>query len=383
MNNKQVIKEKNMNNKQVRLRAVGDIRVDRDNPDSLMALVAPTLNDADITFGQLEASYSTRGQIAINLTPGFRTDPRNVPAIARAGIKVMSVASNHSADYGHDAFLDTIKYLTDNGIRVIGGGKNIAEARTPAVFDIRGNKIALLAYNAILQPGYEAREKKPGMAPLRVKTFYEQLDWQPGTPAKVWTIANPDDVAAILEDVKKAKALADIVVVNIHWGVHYMVGHLAMYQIDVGHKVMDAGADVILGHHAHNLGPIEMYKGKPIFYSLGNFAFDYRTPEEYANDPYIVAQNELYKLHTDPKYKATQYPAVSRAEMIVNFSIANKRIERISFLPVMCNIEGQPEIVSPNSEDGRQVITLQTELCKSYNTKLTVDGDEVVLTATK
>lgn len=372
-----------MDQDKILFRAVGDIRIDRDDPDSLMCHVAPTLKKSDLMFGQLEASYSTQGQIAVNLTPGFRADPSNVPAIARAGFSVISVASNHSADYGHECFMDTIKYLNENGIRVIGGGKNIAAARTPAVFDIKGTKIALLAYNAILQPGYEARENTPGMAPLRVKTFYEQLDWQPGTPAKVWTIADPKDVDAIVEDVKKARSLADIVVVNIHWGVHYLVGHVAMYQTDVGHKVIDAGADILLGEHAHNINSIEMYKGKPIFYSLGNFAFDYRTPQEHADDPYIKAQNELYKLHTDPKFAITQFPAVSRAEIILNFQIANKKVERISFLPVMANVEGQPEIVSPDSEEGRQVVALQRELCKDYNTELTVEGDEVVLSPMK
>ena len=367
----------------ITVRAVGDIRVDRDDPDSLMALVAPTLNDADITFGQLEASYSTRGEIAITLTPGFRASPRNVPAIARAGFNVISVASNHSADYGPDAFLDTIKYLTENGMKVIGGGKNIVEARKPAVFDTKEGRIAFLGYNAILQPGYEARKNKPGMPPLRVRTFYGQIDWQPGTPPKIVTIANPDDVAAMIDDVKKTREIADIVIVSIHWGVHYMVGHIAMYQTDVGHKVIDAGADVILGHHAHNLNAIEMYNGKPIFYSLGNFAFDYKHPEEYADDPYIIEQNELYKLVTDPKYKATQYPAVSRASMIVNFYVSNKKIQKIAFLPTMSNVDGQPEIFSPNSKEGKQVIDLQESLCKGYNTKLTIQGKEVVLSAIK
>jgi len=367
----------------VRIRAVGDIRVDRPDPDSLMALVAPTLNDADITFGQLEASYSTRGQIAVNLTPGFRADPKNVPAIGRAGFKVISVASNHSHDYGHEAFLDTIQHLRDNGMRVIGGGKDIEDARKPAIFDVKGTKIAFLACNSILQPGYEARRKRPGMVPLRVKTFYEQLDWQAGTPPKIWTIPNPDDVTALLDDIKKAKQQADLVFVAMHWGVHYMVGHVAMYQYEVGHKVLDAGADVILGHHPHNLNTIEMYKGKPIFYSLGNFAFDYRTPTEYADDPYMIAQKELYKslLDTDPSYQATQYPAVSRATMIANFYVSGGKIEKLTFLPAMANVDGQPEIVSPSSKEGKQVIALQTELCRNHNTQLEVEGKEVVLKA--
>lgn len=360
-------------------RAVGDVRVDREDPDSLMKFVAPVLNDSDITFGQLEASYSTRGQIAVNLTPGFRADPKLVPSLRHAGITCMSVASNHSHDYGPDCFLDTIRHLTDAGIKVIGGGADIEQARTPGIFDIKGTRVALLAYNAILQPGYEARRNKPGMAPLRVKTFYEQLDWQPGTPAKVWTFADPKDVADIEEDIGKAKQQADIVVVNCHWGVHYMVGHIAMYQLEVGRRIIDAGADILLGHHAHNLGPIDFYKGKPIFYSLGNFAFDYRTPKEYADDPYILAQNELYKLHTDSRYAATQFPAVSRAEIIVNFYIEDKKVKRIAFIPVMANADGQPEIFNPETDNGKQVVALQTELCKDMNCTLTVAGDEVEL----
>lgn len=367
----------------VLFRAVGDVRVDRPDPNSLMHMVAPVLKDSDLVFGQLESSLSTRGAIAVNLTPGFRADPRMVEGLVNAGFTIMSIASNHTADYGYDAFLDTIENLEKNGIAAIGSGRNIAEARTPRVIDLKGNKLAFIAYNAILQPGYAARENRPGMPPLQVKTFYEQLDWQAGTPAKIWTIADPDHVAAIIEDVKVAKQKGDLAIVSIHWGVHYMVGHLAMYQTDVAHKVIDAGADMILGHHAHNLAPIEFYKGKPIFYGLGNFAFDYRTPTEYADDPYIIAQKELYKFNTNPNYDATQYPEVSHSEVIVNFTIHNKKVERISFLPCYITTDGQPYVVKPDSEEGKKVIDLQTRLCEGYNTKLTVDGDEVVLTAIK
>jgi poly-gamma-glutamate synthesis protein (capsule biosynthesis protein) len=270
-------------------------------------------------------------------------------------------------------------------MKVIGGGKNIDEARTPAIFDIKGTRVAFLACNSILQPGYEARKNRPGMVPLRVKTFYEQLDWQAGTPPKIWTFADPADVDALLNDVRKAKQMADVVFVAMHWGVHYMVGHVAMYQFDVGHKVIDAGADVILGHHPHNLNTIEMYNGKPIFYSLGNFAFDYRTPTEYADDPYILAQKELYKgiMDIDPKYQATQFPAVSRATMIANFYVSDGKVKKLTFLPAMANNDGQPEIVSPSSEEGKQVIALQTELCKGFNVDLKVEGDEVVLSPIK
>ncbi len=243
---------------------------------------------------------------------------------------------------------------------------------------MRGTKVALLGYNAILQPGYEARKNKPGMAPLRVNTFYEKKDWQPGTTPKKRTIPNADDVAAIVNDIYRAREKADIVVVSIHWGVHFVPGVLAMYQTEVGHKVIDAGADLLLGHHAHQLNQLEVYKGKVIFYCLGNFAFDYDIPWD-AEDPYVRALKEHYKLSADPHSTTSQFPAITRAAMIVKCDIFDKKIQRISFLPTMANDDGQPQIVSPRDKAGKDIIDYMTKYSADLGAKFITEGDEVII----
>ena len=106
---------------------------------------------------------------------------------------------------------------------------------------------------------------------MRASTFYEQVDWQPGTPPRIVTLANKDDLAAMVEDIKKVRPLVDVLIMSIHWGVHHVPAVIAMYQKEVGHAAIDAGVDIILGHHAHILKAVEVYKGKVIFYSIGNF----------------------------------------------------------------------------------------------------------------
>ncbi len=361
-----------MKERNVTLLAVGDIRVDREDPDSIFAHVAPVIKQGDIAFAQLEAAYSERGACAVNLTPGFKASPRNVPAIAHAGFNIISVASNHSADYGPDAFCDTIDILRENKITVIGGGRNIDEARTPAIFKFDDTRVAFLAYNAILQPGYEARRDWPGMAPLRVKTFYEQVDWQPGTPPRIWTIPDAEDVRAILNDIRRTREKADIVVVSMHWGVHWLPDP-AMYQTEVGHKVIDAGADLILGHHTHRLNPIEVYNGKVIFYGLGGFAFEVKVNRE---DPYAQVMRRFY-LDQPPPNPAKE---ISRKHsVIVKCEISDKKLQKVSFRPTTANENAQPRVLSLAEKAGKEIVDYLTKSSAELNAKLTVLGDEVVI----
>lgn len=99
---------------------------------------------------------------------------------------------------------------------MIGAGRNIAQARRPAVLERVGTKIAFLAYCSVAAPGSEAEENKPGCVPMRASTSYEQIDWQPGTPPRIVTWADKDDLAAMAEDIRRARGQADVVVVSIH-----------------------------------------------------------------------------------------------------------------------------------------------------------------------
>ena len=132
-----------------------------------------------------------------------------VSGFTDCGFNVASVASNHAMDWGAEALLDTIELLRGKGIRTIGGGRNLAEARQPAIIECKGLRIAMLAYCSVLHEGCATGLDTPGVAPMRAYTLYEPVDYQPGVPPRVLTIPDEQDLAGLLADVRAAKEHAD------------------------------------------------------------------------------------------------------------------------------------------------------------------------------
>ncbi len=207
--------------------------------------IAEIINSAEIAFGNLESPLSKRGMKGDQIY-AFRGNPESIKGLTYAGFDVLNLANNHSYDYGVKAFMETLKLLQENNIKSIGAGENIKDAREPAVFDLGDLKIAFLGYD--LSPGaIYAGKKNPGVAKIK-------SSW-------------------IIEDIEKAKKNADLIVVSFHWGIEYD-DFPAEYQKSLAHMVIDCGADIVVGHHPHTFQGIELYKGKLIAYSLGNFIFD-------------------------------------------------------------------------------------------------------------
>jgi len=216
------------------------------------------LNQAQIVFGNLEGPLTDGGA---NDTPKkyvFRSPPDKVaPALARAGFNVVSLANNHTLDYGPKGLDDTRAALEKAGIKPVGAGRNVAEARTAVYVSCpppRGSgfshdfstKVAFLAYSLTLPEEFWAGVDKPGTA-----FGHERF---------------------IRADVAAAREMADIVVVSFHWGQEGKT-ELRDYQVQLAHAAIDAGAAAVLGHHPHILQGVERYKNGVILYSLGNFAF--------------------------------------------------------------------------------------------------------------
>ena len=236
------------------------------------ALVRDTLLAADIRFAQVERVYSERGRLQSHSGGGHsRLPPAMASVFTDCGFNIVSVASNHAMDWGGEALLDTVDLLHDQGIQTIGAGRNLADARRAAFIDCNGLRVAFLAYCSILDDGYAAGADKPGVAPLRAYTRYEPVDDQPGVPPRIVTTPDGQDLAALLADVRSAKEAADKIVLSLHWGIHFVPRLIAEYQKTVADAAFAAGADVILGHHAHVPKAIEVHDGKTCFYSLSNF----------------------------------------------------------------------------------------------------------------
>jgi len=208
--------------------------------------IATTLAAADLTFGNLECPVSDVGRNRYHLY-SFRADPKAIEGLKRAGFDVVSVANNHLYDWGAPALLDTLRRLREVGIVPVGAGANDLEAHYPQLIDLAGLKLAFLAYVNV--------EPKSARA-------------APDTPGVAWL--EPDRVLA---DIRFARPLADLVVVALHWGSEYATQPQPS-QVGLAHRVIDAGADLVVGSHAHVVQPVEPYRGRWIAYSLGNFVFD-------------------------------------------------------------------------------------------------------------
>jgi poly-gamma-glutamate capsule biosynthesis protein CapA/YwtB (metallophosphatase superfamily) len=378
-----------MENGQTTVAAVGDLLITRSEPDSIFAHCSNIMRGADITFGQLETSYSDKGSKGSSGPRGANNkDPRNYCAIPNAGFDVISLASNHAMDWGEDALLDCIERLQRDSIAVVGAGADIAAARKPAIIERNGTRIAFLAYCSVAPKGYYAAEYKSGVAPMRAVTLYEAFEEdQPGTPCEILTYPHAPDLERLVEDIKRARKEADVVAVSLHWGVHHIRAVIADYQPVVAHAAIDAGADIILGHHPHMLKGIEVYKEKAILYSLGNFAFDMdrtRRNNDYEwNERRKKVFHELYRVPEPARESVYRFQPDSRYSVIAKIVISARKIERVSLIPVMINDQAQPVPVSPLDKHGKDVIGYLTGITKDagLNATYAVAGEEIAVSA--
>jgi len=364
------------------LHCAGDVGPNRDDPDSMFRNVSNLLKGGDINFCQLELNFSTRGTPLPQARLPMRADPAGARAIRDAGFHVVSFASNHCMDWGREALFDTIDTLKKEKLAIIGVGENIAEARKPAIFECKGTRVAFLAYNSVLPMAYWAEEGRPGCAPLRAFTVYEQIEHdQPGTPCRVHTFTQRADLAAMVDDIKKAGSQADLVIVSTHWGVHFIPAVIADYEKEIAHAAIDAGADLIVGHHPHILKGIEIYKGKAIFHSLSNYALE--LPFQFDKKLRETTRHKEIK-NLNPQWEADpEYPMPpdTRKTVLAKCVISGKSIEKVSFLPVYLTVRAEPEFLT--SEDARfmEVTSYMEEITKSqgFDTRFTFDGNEVIV----
>lgn len=362
--------------------AVGDIGPARERPEELFEFSAPVLRGGDITFGQLEVTFSRRGSAqALNLNNASnRSDPAAISALTGAGFNVISVASNHAMDWGEDALVDTIDHLRAQGVVAVGAGRNLDEAREPQLIEKNGVKVAVLARCSIVSPGMAAETARAGVAPVLVYTAYRQIDWQPGAHPKVLTWCDKDDLAELIESIGRARSIADIVVVSIHGGMVHLPEELATYQLEANRAAIDAGADVVLQHHAHILKGIELYNGKPIFYGLGNFAYDshsMRGERRKSSKEF----HDFYKRKVEPGWEMYPYQVDARKTIIAKLSLATDGVQRVAYLPVMINRLGQTEVVSRADPRGQEVYEYVRRISESQGLSVEFEweGDEVVV----
>lgn len=358
------------------LMACGDVGPIHEPMSAYPVLAKPTLQQADIRFAQVERVYSERGALQLHSGGGHsRLKPDMASIFSDCGFDVVSLASNHAMDWGEDAMLDTASLLRERGMKVIGAGRNLEEARQPAIVERNGVRIAFLAYCSILQTGYAAGPRKPGVAPLRAHTYYEPFDYQAGVPPRVITVPFEEDLSALLDDVRSAKKQAHHVVVSLHWGVHYIPRLIADYQIAAARAAFGAGADLILGHHAHVPKAIGVYDGKVCFFSLSNFIMSApaHTPEKAA------AFEKRYGAPLDPEYPHLGYGTDAKRSLIVKTVFSQEARPRVSFLPVLIDKQLRPEVLRRNDARFDDAVRFMEWVSEGFDHRFRIEGDEVLV----
>lgn len=237
----------------IRLIFAGDIMLD-DGPGRFIAAggdpllpFAERLKDADYRIGNLECAVATSGKAFDQKIYSFRARPGTL-SILQGRFDAVSLANNHSGDYGSAAFRETMQHLEQSGIAYFGGGENLSEAHKPLWINRKDLKIAVLGYNEFKPRSFEAGANHPGIA---------------------WS-----EDSHVIADIRAAKAAgADLIIPFMHWGWE-REGKPSERQRQLARKMIDEGAALVVGSHPHVTQGAETYKGKPIIYSLGNFVFD-------------------------------------------------------------------------------------------------------------
>lgn len=226
-------------------------------------------SSADASVCNLECVISERGE---EWAPGrkafhFRTDPKNVEALKKASITAVTLANNHTLDFGPDAMNDTLGSLDGAGIRRAGAGRDFSEASRAAYFEAAGVSIALLSFTDN-EPEWEAKEGIPGV-------YFVPID------------LNDRRASNLLEAIGEAKKRADIVIASPHWGPNWGYRPVKTH-IPFAHAMIDSGADIVFGHSCHVFQGVELYRGRPIIYSAGDFIDDYAVDDVERNDESFV-----------------------------------------------------------------------------------------------
>jgi poly-gamma-glutamate synthesis protein (capsule biosynthesis protein) len=244
----------------------GDLVLDEPDGPYWLAGIAPAIAAADLAVGHLEVPHTARGSELQGDVPAPGAPPENVAAIAGAGIHMLSLAGNHIADCGAEGIADTLALLDAAGLKGTGAGLTLAQARVPVVEERGGMKIGLLSYNCVGPEMSWATADRAGCAYLRIDT----ADGAPIAPAANLERVTDEALSILEADIAALRQNADFVMVALHKGIVHTPARLAPYERAISHAAIDAGADVVIGHHAHIVRGIEFHRGKPIFHGLGN-----------------------------------------------------------------------------------------------------------------
>jgi poly-gamma-glutamate capsule biosynthesis protein CapA/YwtB (metallophosphatase superfamily) len=324
------------------IRFLGDMILDVPEPDHWLAGIAPLMRQADLCLAHLEVPHTRRGVELKGDVPAPGADPDHLAALARAGVDAVSLAGNHIMDCGAVGLSDTMAELDRLGIAHCGAGGDLDEASGPALLTRGGRTVAFLSYNCVGPELSWATPDRAGCAYVRIVAE----DGGPSRPQANLVSADPASVADMSEDIASARAAADFVIVALHKGITHRPAELAPYERPLAQAAVEAGADLVLGHHAHIARGIEFHRGKPIFHGLGNGVVVTHalspTQDHPARAEWAERRKKMFGFEPDPAYPLAPFHPEAVNGMIGRLLWHEDGRIEAGFIPVWSEPPGRP-----------------------------------------
>jgi poly-gamma-glutamate synthesis protein (capsule biosynthesis protein) len=362
---------------------VGDIILEEPDPRSFFDRSRTVLAGADVLVGHVEIPHTDRGTPQLGDVPASPAPPANLEALGWVGFDVATLAANHVYDLGPEGVADTVDGLRRYGIAPAGAGADLTEARQPARITRDGVEIGVLSYNCVGPRLSWAAADKAGCAYVGIVRPDGSYDDARGGPGGRDSVPSPGDLQAMAEDVARLRAEVDVVVVAFHKGVVHSPAVVLPYERAVAHAAVDAGADVVVGHHAHILRGIEIYRGKPVFHGLGNWvtvtrALDPDRPENAARKDWALRRRELFGFEPDPAMPTYPFHPESRNAVIGWVELGDGAL-RAGFVPCWIDDDAHPRPLGPGDEgDAVAAYVEGISAAAGFTTALAWSGDKVV-----
>jgi poly-gamma-glutamate synthesis protein (capsule biosynthesis protein) len=337
------------------------------------------MQEADIAYGNMEFSLNDRPELQRPFY-NFRAPREFRWELARTGINLVSQANNHALDFGPEGLKECLEALDHANITHAGAGTTLAEARSPGTLEVAGHRtrVALLSYMRYWTAKYRSKDPNgPSLATIDPAVILVAKDGQ------VEKVEGPleADVKAMEDDILLARRRSDLLLVSLH---NHDVTHHRAYGIQdttppndqiMFHRAIEAGADLVLGTGPHVLRGIELYRGRPIFYSLGDFIYQYRTPDRIPVD--LIHQRDIEMAR--PANVSVWDLRDSREVMetvLVRMILNQGKLKRIQLLPVTIDDEGPlygvPKLAG--TKRGSEILALLQKLSAPYGTKIVSKG---------
>jgi poly-gamma-glutamate capsule biosynthesis protein CapA/YwtB (metallophosphatase superfamily) len=327
------------------------------DPTTPFRLVQKEFHAADVVFSNLECCLYEPPKVHDDVSEGFFVEPGVAgQSLKYAGIHGVGLANN--VNYGSEPILTSIGHLDSLGIAHTGAGKDRASACAPALIERNGLSVGVLQRCSVYWPtNHEAGPHTPGIAAFRGHTAYQVPMHRarpeippmnrPGIPPSIITWADPAYLKAFAADIQALRPKVDLLIASCHWG---LAKEVLEYMTEMAHAAIDAGADVVFGHGPHYSLPVEIYKGKPIFYGLGSFSF--------------------HTGHRDRKHG-------DWIGMMAKISVDGKKVTDARFRFVRHN-QNNETVLCPLSAEARDLAEI-TQSSAALGAILRADGDEVVV----